>query len=172
MDRACVVLHYAIGLGLAVMLNRKFRGRGIYRVLLIVPWAVPAFVSAFAWKFMFNQHFGLVNGALGTSASSRWPGSTTGGPSLFTAIVTNVWLGVPFMMVALLGGLQSITADLYEAAEIDGATPWQRFLNVTLPGLRPVSATVILLGTIWTFNMFPIIFLVTGGSPPARPRSW
>ena len=79
--------------------------------------------------------------------------------------MANVWLGVPFMMVALLGGLQSINGDLYEAAEIDGATPWQRFVNITLPGLRPVSSTVILLGTIWTFNMFPIIYFVTRGQP-------
>jgi arabinogalactan oligomer / maltooligosaccharide transport system permease protein len=165
---SCVALHYAIGLALAVMLNRKIRGRGIYRVLLIVPWAVPAFVSAFAWKFIFNERNGLANLALTSLGlepvawfSERWT-------SLFTAIVTNVWLGVPFMMVALLGGLQSISADLYEAAEMDGATPWQRFVNVTLPGLRPVSATVILLGTIWTFNMFPIIFLVTEGQPAGQ----
>jgi arabinogalactan oligomer/maltooligosaccharide transport system permease protein len=93
--------------------------------------------------------------------SHRWT-------SLFAAVVTNVWLGVPFMMVALLGGLQSIPKDLYEAAEVDGATAWQRFRHVTLPGLRPVSSTVILLGTIWTFNMFPIIFFVTGGQPAGQ----
>ena len=82
-----------------------------------------------------------------------------------SAVLTNIWLGVPFMMVALLGGLQSINGDLYEAAEIDGASSWQRFVNITLPGLRPVSSTVILLGTIWTFNMFPIIYFVTRGQP-------
>ncbi|MGZ4444169.1 MAG: carbohydrate ABC transporter permease, partial [Nocardioidaceae bacterium] len=165
---ACVLFHYTIGLGLAVLLNRNVRGRSVYRVLLIVPWAVPAFVSAFAWRFLFDQQFGLINATLTNIGLSpvawfdhRWT-------SLFTAIVTNVWLGVPFMMVALLGGLQSIPADLYEAAEMDGATPWQRFRNVTLPGLRPVSATVILLGTIWTFNMFPIIFFVTKGQPAGQ----
>ncbi|MFN8194486.1 MAG: sugar ABC transporter permease [Nocardioidaceae bacterium] len=162
---SCVFFHYTLGLGLAVMLNRRFKGRGVYRVLLIVPWAVPAFVSAFAWKFLFNQEFGLINSALEKFGGSgvnwfehRWT-------AMFTAIVTNVWLGVPFMMVALLGGLQSINNDLYEAASIDGASPWQRFWNITMPGLAPVSATVILLGTIWTFNMFPIIYFVTGGAP-------
>jgi len=162
---ACVVLHYGLGLGLAVMLNRDFRGRGFYRVALILPWAVPSFVAAFAWRFIFDERFGVINGALRAVGldpvawfEQRWT-------SLFTAIVANVWLGVPFMMVALLGGLQSINGDLYEAAEIDGATPWQRFVNITLPGLRPVSSTVILLGTIWTFNMFPIIYFVTGGEP-------
>jgi len=162
---SCVFFHFSIGLGLAVMLNRNFRGRSLYRVLLIVPWAVPAFVSAFAWKFLFNPKFGLINSTLERLGmdgvdwfNHRWT-------SLFTAIVTNVWLGVPFMMVALLGGLQSINQDLYEAASIDGASPWQQFRNITLPGLRPVSSTVILLGTIWTFNMFPIIYFVTGGQP-------
>ncbi|HLN78667.1 MAG TPA: sugar ABC transporter permease [Nocardioidaceae bacterium] len=163
-----VFFHYTIGLGLAVLLNRRVRGRGLYRVLLIVPWAVPAFVSAFAWKFIFNERNGIANVVLKTFGLDpvQWFGDRW--TSMFTAIVTNVWLGVPFMMVALLGGMQSISADLYEAAEMDGASPWQRFVNVTLPGLRPVSATVILLGVIWTFNMFPIIFLVTGGQPAGQ----
>lgn len=165
---ACVTFHYGLGLGLAVMLNRRLSGRSIYRVLLIVPWAVPAFISAFAWRFLFDQRFGLINASLEAVGldpvawfDQRWT-------SLFTAIVTNIWLGVPFMMVALLGGLQSIPQDLYEAAEMDGTTPWQRFRHVTLPGLRPVSSTVILLGTIWTFNMFPIIFFVTRGQPAGQ----
>jgi arabinogalactan oligomer/maltooligosaccharide transport system permease protein len=80
-------------------------------------------------------------------------------------VVTNIWLGVPFMMVALLGGMQTIPAELHEAATIDGASAWQRFVNVTMPGLRSVSMTVVLLGTIWTFNMFSVIYLVTGGQP-------
>ena len=165
---ACVTFHYGIGLGLAVMLNRRMKGRSLYRVLLIVPWAVPAFISAFAWRFLFDQRFGLINASLKAIGldpvawfDHRWT-------SLFTAIVTNIWLGVPFMMVAMLGGLQSIPSDLYEAAEMDGTTPWQRFRHVTLPGLRPVSSTVILLGTIWTFNMFPIIFFVTRGQPAGQ----
>jgi len=162
---ACVFFHYTLGLGLAVMLNRKLRGRSLYRVLLIVPWAVPAFVSAFAWKFIFNSRFGIANSVLDKLGFDPIAWTDNVGTALFTAVVTNIWLGVPFMMVAMLGGLQSIPAELYEAAEVDGATPWQRFTNVTLPGLRPVSSTVILLGTIWTFNMFPIIYFVTGGEP-------
>jgi arabinogalactan oligomer/maltooligosaccharide transport system permease protein len=82
-----------------------------------------------------------------------------------SVIAVNVWLGVPFMMLALLGGLQAIPRELHEAAEVDGATPWQRFRHITLPGLRPVSSTVVLLGTIWTFNQFPVIFLLTRGGP-------
>ena len=99
----------------------------------MLPWATPAFVSAFAWRFLFNTDNGLINRVLG--------GIGLGHPD---------WLG------------QSISADLYEAAEVDGATPWQRFRYITVPGLRSVSASVILLGTIWTFNMFPVIYLLTG----------
>jgi arabinogalactan oligomer/maltooligosaccharide transport system permease protein len=164
----CVVFHFAIGLGLAVLLNRPLRLRGVYRVLLILPWAVPGFVSAFAWRFMFNQQFGLFNGLLTAAGldpvawfDNRWT-------SLLTAVLTNIWLGVPFMMVTLLGGMQTISSELYEAATIDGASPWQRFLHVTMPGLRSVSMTVVLLGTIWTFNMFSVIFLVTGGQPAGQ----
>jgi arabinogalactan oligomer / maltooligosaccharide transport system permease protein len=165
---SCVLLHYLIGLTLAVMLNREFRGRTVYRVLLILPWAVPAFISAFAWRFLFNEQGGLVNTALGWVhlGPVSWLGQSN--LILVSVIIVNVWLGIPFMMVALLGGLQSIPAELYEAAEVDGATPWQRFVNVTLPGLRSVSATVVLLGTIWTFNMFPIIFLIARSNDYAQ----
>jgi arabinogalactan oligomer/maltooligosaccharide transport system permease protein len=163
-----VVLHYLIGLTLAVMLNREMRGRTAYRVLLILPWAVPAFISTFAWRFLFNQDGGLINTALGWFGASpiAWTGQSN--LILVACIIVNVWIGIPFMMVALLGGLQSIPRELYEAAEVDGATPWQRFVNVTLPGLRSVSATVILLGTIWTFNMFPIIYLIARGNEYAQ----
>jgi arabinogalactan oligomer/maltooligosaccharide transport system permease protein len=163
-----VFFHFTLGLALAVLLNRRFKGRSLYRVMLIIPWAVPGFVSAFAWKFMFNQRFGLINAALENLGmepvewfSHRWT-------ALFACIVTNIWMGVPFMMVAILGGLQAIDQDLYEAAALDGASPWQQFRNVTMPGLRPVSQTVILLGTIWTFNMFAVIYFVSGGEPAGQ----
>ncbi|AHH93781.1 carbohydrate ABC transporter permease [Kutzneria albida] len=164
----CVVLTYGTGLGLALLLNRPMRFRGLYRVLLILPWAVPAFISAFAWKYMFNSQYGIINQLLGSLGLPQpvWLGQSD--LALVAVIIVNVWLGVPFMMVALLGGLQSIPADLYEAAEVDGATPWQRFREVTLPGLRSVSSTVVLLGVIWTFNMFPVIYLVAGQNPNTR----
>jgi ABC-type sugar transport systems, permease components len=164
----CVVFHYGIGLGLAVLLNRPIRLRGLYRVLLVLPWAVPTFVSAFAWRFLFRQEYGLINAmlsAVGLDPVAWFDNTWT---SLSTAIIANIWLGVPFMMVALLGGLQTIPAELHEAATIDGASNWQRFVHVTMPGLRPVSMTVILLGTIWTFNMFPVIYLLTGGQPAGK----
>ncbi|MDU0289007.1 sugar ABC transporter permease [Saccharothrix longispora] len=164
----CVFLHYTIGLGLALLLNREVRGRAVYRVLLILPWAVPAFISAFAWKYMFNAQYGIINQALRAVGlpDPVWLGQSDW--ALVAVMIVNTWLGVPFMMVALLGGLQSIPGDLYEAAEVDGASPWQRFRHVTLPGLQAVSSTVVLLGIIWTFNMFAIIYLVTGPNPNTR----
>ncbi|MFF3349641.1 carbohydrate ABC transporter permease [Streptomyces sp. NPDC002779] len=160
---ACVVLTYGIGLGFAVAINREIKARGFYRMLLILPWAVPTFVTVFAWRLILADD-GVANQLL--------LGIGLDGPSWLSdpfaqkvaAIAVNIWCGVPFMMVSMLGGLQSIPRELYEAAEMDGATPWQRFVNVTLPGLRPVSSTVILLGVIWTFNQFNVIFLLFGGN--------
>jgi arabinogalactan oligomer / maltooligosaccharide transport system permease protein len=161
----CVFFHYTIGLGLAVLLNRPMRFRAGYRMMLILPWAVPAFVAAFAWRLILNGNGGVLNAVLTKVGlpGVDWLGQPL--PAKISVIAVNVWLGVPFMMVAILGGLQAIPAELHEAAEVDGASPWQRFRNVTLPGLRPVSGTVVLLGVIWTFNQFPVIFLVTNGGP-------
>lgn len=159
---SCVFFHYTIGLGLAMLLNRRMRFRSLYRVLLILPWAVPAFVAAFSWRLMFNSEYGVFNVVLDKLGASGvdWLGDPL--MQKVSVVAVNVWLGVPFMMVAILGGLQAIPSELHEAAEMDGASPWQRFRHVTVPGLRPVSSTVIMLGTIWTFNMFPVIYLMIG----------
>ncbi|WP_214409065.1 carbohydrate ABC transporter permease [Sphaerisporangium fuscum] len=161
----CVALHYGIGLGLALLLNRPLRFRSLYRVLLVLPWAVPAFVSAFIWRYLLNGEFGVINAMLRAVglAGVEWLDDPFW--AKISVITVNTWLGVPFMMLAVLGGLQAIPRELYEAAEVDGATPWQRFRHITVPGLRPVASTVILLGTIWTFNQFPVIYLVTRGGP-------
>ncbi|MFI6513537.1 carbohydrate ABC transporter permease [Streptosporangium sp. NPDC050855] len=158
----CVVLHYGIGLGLALMLNQRAAFRTGYRIMLILPWAVPPFVSVFAWRLLLNGQSGIVNQALAGLGlpTAQWLSDPFW--QKVSVIVVNTWIGVPFMMVALLGGLQSIPGELYEAAEMDGASAWDRFRFVTLPSLRPISNTVILLGTIWTFNQFAIIFLLVG----------
>ncbi|MFF4955612.1 carbohydrate ABC transporter permease [Streptomyces sp. NPDC001222] len=163
---ACVALHYALGLGLALMLNEKLRGRTFYRVLLVVPWAVPTFVTVFSWRIMLADS-GVINQVLHALhlPQPQWLEDTFW--QRFAAIMVNTWCGVPFMMLSLLGGLQSIDSSLYEAAEMDGASAWQRFRHVTLPGLRSVSSTVVLLGIIWTFNQFAIIFLLFG--PTSAP---
>ncbi|MFI7237384.1 carbohydrate ABC transporter permease [Streptomyces cyaneofuscatus] len=160
---ACVALTYGIGLVLAITLNRGLRGRGPYRMLLILPWAVPSFVTIFAWRLILADD-GVVNqvlAAIGVAGPS-WLSDPMAQKA--AAIGVNIWCGVPFMMVSMLGGLQSIPKEHHEAAQMDGASPWQRFVHVTLPGLRPVSSTVILLGVIWTFNQFNVIFLLFGGN--------
>jgi len=161
----CVSFTFVLGLTLAVMLNRRFRGRSFYRIAMIVPWGIPAFVSVFAWKMLFNEKSGLLNKVLdgGGIEGVPWLGDPVWAKVAVVAV--NVWLGVPFMIVAMLGALQGIPGELYEAAEMDGAGPWQRFRNITLPGVRTVSSTVVLLSTIWTFNMFPVIYLLTRGGP-------
>ncbi|MFF7213578.1 carbohydrate ABC transporter permease [Streptomyces sp. NPDC008238] len=160
----CVALHYGLGLGLAMLLNRKLRCRTFYRLVLILPWAVPTFVTVFSWRLILADDGGILNTVL---HSLHLPTPAWLSDSFWqktAAIMVNTWVGVPFMMVSLLGGLQSIPSELYEAAEMDGATPWQRFRYVTLPGLRSVSSTVILLGIIWTFNQFVVIFLLFGAN--------
>ncbi|MER6310582.1 sugar ABC transporter permease [Streptomyces sp. NPDC001657] len=162
---ACVGLTFLIGLALAIMLNRKLRGRTFYRLALILPWAIPAFISVFTWRMLYNEKSGILNKLLAGGGIDAVPWLNDPTWAKLSVIAVNVWLGVPFMLVALLGGLTSIPAELYEAAEMDGAGAWQRFRNITVPGLRAVSSTVILLSTIWTFNMFPVIFLLTRGGP-------
>ncbi|MEF3115248.1 sugar ABC transporter permease [Streptomyces chrestomyceticus] len=162
---ACVGITFAIGLALANLLNRTLRGRTFYRLALILPWAIPAFVSVFTWRLLYNEKNGLLNKLLAGGGIDAVPWLNDPTWAKLSVIAVNVWLGVPFMLVALLGGLQSIPGELYEAAEMDGANAWQRFRNITLPGLRGVSSTVILLSTIWTFNMFPVIYLLTRGGP-------
>ncbi len=162
-----VVAHVTIGLGLALILNRpNLKGRKIYRLLLIVPWAVPNYITALIWKWMFNTQYGPVNvmlGLLGVDGVD-WLGESM--ITNFAAnLLTNIWLGFPFMMVISLGALQSIPADLYEAASIDGASAWQKFRHITVPLLRPALFPAIILGTIWTFNAFNVIYLVSGGGP-------
>lgn len=162
-----VVAHVVIGLSLALVLNRPhLRGRKIYRLLLIVPWAVPNYITALTWKWLFNTQYGPINAMLSAAGIERidWLGDS--GFTAFAAnLATNIWLGFPFMMVISLGALQSIPAELYEAADIDGASSWQKLRHVTLPLLRPALFPAVILGTIWTFNAFNIIYLVSGGGP-------
>jgi arabinogalactan oligomer/maltooligosaccharide transport system permease protein len=167
-----VFFHVAIGVVLALILSRPtLRLKAMYRVLLIIPWAVPSYITALTWKGMFDRQFGAV------SAVIRWLSHTFGLQmepiawfssfwTAFTAnLATNVWLGFPFMMVVTLGALTAVPADVLEAAKVDGATRWQRLRLVTLPMIRPTLAPAVTLGTIWTFNMFNVVFLVSGGDP-------
>lgn len=158
-----VTFHYLFGFALALLLNRSVPGTRFYRVLLMLPWAVPVYVSAFSWRWLFNSQYGFFNVILQKLGQSPVPWLSDTVWTFVAVTITNIWLGIPFMMISLLAGMQAIPKDLYEAAEIDGCSKWQQVRYVTLPMLRPVSLTIILLGAIWTFNMFNVIWLVQGG---------
>ncbi|MBI2388445.1 MAG: extracellular solute-binding protein [Deltaproteobacteria bacterium] len=164
-----VTLHLALGVALALLLARPaLRLRGVYRVLLIVPWAVPSYVSALAWKGMFHRQLGAVNAILKAIGVEPVAWFSKFATAFAANVATNVWLGFPFMMVVTLGALAAIPREVLEAAEVDGATRWQRFWRVTFPLLRPTLAPSVVLGAVWTFNMFNVVFLVSGGEPDGR----
>jgi arabinogalactan oligomer/maltooligosaccharide transport system permease protein len=161
-----VAIGVTSGLILALILNtRGLKLRPVYRVLLILPWATPNYITALIWKGMFHQQFGVINQAIQMFGGRPVSWFDTPFTSYLTALTTNAWLSFPFMMVVSLGALQSISAELYEAARIDGASRWQMFHSITLPSLRPALIPAIILSVIWTFNMFNIIYLVTQGEP-------
>ncbi len=163
-----VFFHVTIGIALALMLHEKVPGKALFRTLLILPWAVPPVVTALTWRSLFNYQYGAVNliwSKVFAQDPVQWLNDPVG--TFAACIVTNVWLGFPFMMTVALGGLQSIPEELYEAARMDGASAWQRFWHVTLPSLRPVMIPAIILGFVWTFNKVDIVWLVSNGGQPA-----
>ena len=157
-----------IGLALAVLLNQPIHpvALGVFRAVLILPWVFTAAVVAVNWQLLLNP-LGIVNYLLKalhlTSANIEWFGDARW--AMVGVILVNTWRGYPFIMLSLLAGLQSIAGELYEAARVDGANAAQGFLHITLPQLRPVLLSVGLLDVIWTFQLFPLIWLTTGGGP-------
>jgi arabinogalactan oligomer/maltooligosaccharide transport system permease protein len=161
-----VTIGVTSGLVLALILNTKRLAlRPVYRVLLILPWAVPNYITALIWRGMFHQQFGVVNQLVQMLGGAPIAWYDEPATSFLTALATNGWLSFPFMMVVSLGALQSIPADIYEAARVDGATRWQQFRAITLPSLKPALVPAVILSVVWTFNMFNIIYLVTAGEP-------
>ena len=161
-----VTIGVSVGLFLALILNIKgFRFKSAYRVLLILPWALPNYITALIWRGMFHQQFGVFNQVLQLFGFAPVAWFEHPFTSFVAVVATNGWLSFPFMMVVSLGALQSIPADLYEAARVDGATRWQQFTAITLPSLKPALVPAIILSVVWTFNMFNIIYLVSAGEP-------
>ncbi|HEX8279904.1 MAG TPA: sugar ABC transporter permease [Chthoniobacterales bacterium] len=164
-----ILFHVTLGVLLAVILHQKFiRGKSAWRVALILPWAMPQYITALTWRGMFNYEYGSVN-LLITKVLHMSPVQWLTSPfeAFVAVIVANIWMGFPFMMVIALGGLQSIPDDLYEAADVDGASKWFQFWNITAPLLRPVMIPAITLGVIWTFNNINVVWLVSNGGEPA-----
>jgi arabinogalactan oligomer/maltooligosaccharide transport system permease protein len=155
-----ITCHVLGGLGLALLLHRPMRGKGIYRALIILPWAIPQVIALLVWRTEYNFEFGVVNQILGLFGIAPVPWLSDPFWNFTGMIITNVWLGIPFMMVLILGGLQSISAEYYEAAEMDGANSRQSFRAITLPLLRPVLTPAIILGTVWTFNNINVPFFI------------
>jgi arabinogalactan oligomer/maltooligosaccharide transport system permease protein len=161
-----VAIGVSVGLGLALLLNnRGLALTGFYRVALILPWAMPNYITALIWKGMFHSQFGVINQVVQIFGGDPISWFESPFTSFLTVLSTNGWLSFPFMMVISLGALQSIPSDLYEAAQVDGASRWQRFRAITLPSLKPALVPAVILSVVWTFNMFNIIFLVSEGQP-------
>ncbi|MEU4346052.1 sugar ABC transporter permease [Streptomyces sp. NPDC023838] len=161
----CLVFQYAVGLALAVFFNQHFRLSATLRALFLVPWLLPLIVSASTWSWMLNSDSGVVNAVLHVVGVGPVNWLTSPSWSLASVIIANVWIGIPFNLVVLYSGLQSIPAALYEAAALDGAGAWRRFWSITFPLLRPVSAITLLLGLVYTLKVFDIIWIMTKGGP-------
>lgn len=160
-----VGLSFVIGLGLALLLNQKLPGRAILRSIFIIPWAVPAFVAALTWSWMFNDQFGIIASLLkdiGITKPPIWLGADL---ALVSLIVVMVWKSFPFQLVVLMAGLQAIPAELYEAATVDGAVAYQKLLHITMPLLKPIAMISVLLASINAFNFFTIPWILTRGGP-------
>ncbi len=162
-----VFLETLFALGLALMLHRRFRGRGILRAAILIPWAVPTVVSATLWKTMFDPRSGFVDYLLGKAglpgAHTTWlAGTWTSWTAIFVA---DAWKNVPFIAIILLAGLQVIPGEVYEAARVDGANAWQSFRRMTLPLLRPALAVALIFRTLQAFLVFDVIYIMTGGGP-------
>lgn len=164
---ATVSLQFVVGLIGALLLDQAIMGRSIYRVLLLIPWAFPGIVTAFVWRWLLNDQGGFITWLALTSGIIQKPVAwlAEANTALPAVVAVAVWSGYPFMMAAMLAGLQSIPEEFHEVAQIEGASVLQELFSVTLPLLRPIMVIILVLRTIWTFNAFDLIYLLTDGGP-------
>jgi multiple sugar transport system permease protein len=169
---AAVALKFLLGMIAALLLAQKFPLRGLVRALVFLPWAVPGLIAALSWRWLYDELNGVLNFALLTLGLTEALVYWLSDPdvALFAIVVASVWHGLPFYIMMFLAGLAAIPTELYEAAAIDGANAWQRFVKVTLPGLRDVIAITLMLSSIWTFNSFHMVFILTNGGPANRTQ--
>lgn len=162
-----VPLQMLLGLVTALLLQREFPWRGLARALIIIPWALPSVVIALMWRWIYDPTTGVLNDILLYTSviHSAVPWLADPKYALYSIIATLTWQGFPFFAVMILAGLQGIPRSQYEAASIDGASPWRQFVHITLPGIAPVLATAGLLRVIWVANSMDVIFVMTGGGP-------
>ncbi|MET8850840.1 ABC transporter permease subunit [Amycolatopsis sp. NPDC004625] len=171
------IFKVVFGLIAALMLHHMRRGKALVAGMILLPWVIPTVVTAFTWRSLLDPIFGSVNvlltdsgigpGLAAIGLVDKWPAEWLSDPALAmpAVILVNVWKGIPFFTVTFLAGLKAIDSGLHEAAMVDGASTWQRFVHITLPGLRPVMIVTVLLSSIWTFNNFDLIWLMTQGGP-------
>ncbi len=162
-----VALQLLCGLGVALLLHRKFRGRGLLRALVLIPWVLPIVSTANIWVWLYNDVYGIINTSLLAMGLRETPIPWLSSPdlSMLSSILVKTWREFPFAALLLMAGLEAIPRELYEAAKLDGANAWQQFVHVTLPGLRLVLLVILLLQTIWTFNDVSTVYLLTKGGP-------
>lgn len=165
-----IVLKTVLGIFLALLLNMEFRGRSLVRALLLIPWTLPNLVAVLNWKWMFANQGGAINGILSSLGliDKNVLFLSTAVSAFICIVIVNVWRGVPFFGISILSKLQTIPADLYEAASIDGANGVQKFLHITLPSIKDITLLSALVSTIWTINDFESIWLLTGGGPNGK----
>lgn len=161
------VFKLALGMWLALLLNRHFRFKRMIRAWMLLPFIIPTVLSTFAWRWMFDPTFSVINWTLYHLGwiTDRLPFLSDGDWAMWCAIVVNTWRGTPFFAITLLAGLQTINPDLHEAAALDGANAWHRFWHVTWPLLLPVTLVVVVFSVIQTFSDFQLIYVLTGGGP-------
>lgn len=161
------VFKLALGMWLALLLNRHFRFKRMIRAWMLLPFIIPTVLSTFAWRWMFDPTFSVINWTLYHAGwiTDRIPFLSDGDWAMWCAIVVNTWRGTPFFAITLLAGLQTISPDLHEAAALDGANAWHRFWHVTWPLLLPVTLVVVVFSVIQTFSDFQLIYVLTGGGP-------
>lgn len=164
---ACLVVQFIIGFALAMFFSKKFSFAEPVRGLLMMPWMIPITITALIFKFIFSSNVGILNQALQAlhliDSPVNW--LTQPGTAMFALIVANIWIGIPFNMILLSTGLSTIPGELYESAAIDGANRRQRFLKITLPLLKPTIQSVLILGFIYTFKVFDLVYVMTSGGP-------
>lgn len=161
-----VPLELLLGLGMALVMNEIFRGRGLLRAVVLIPWAIPTVVSSQMWRFIFNDRYGLFNALLFGDDSARYLAFLAEpGPALIAIMAAEVWKTTPFAGLIVLAGLQTIPDELYEAASIDGAGAWQKFRHVTLPLVRPALLLALLFRSIDALRVFDLVFVMTEGGP-------
>jgi trehalose/maltose transport system permease protein len=161
-----VSLELLLGMLLALLMNEKFRGQGLVRTAILVPWAIPTIVSAKMWGWMFHDQYGVVNDLLakilGYQAHLAWIAEPS--LSMWAVVIADVWKTTPFMALMLLAALQLIPGDLYEAARVDGASAWQRFKRITLPLILPAMIVALIFRVMDAMRIFDLIFVLTSNS--------